>query len=363
MAPNYQLSRIYIIRNTVNERCYCGSTVRTLAERMYEHRKRARGEAREGDMAIIKAMREHGEGAFHIELVKDFPCERRENLNAEEGKCIREMNTMIPNGYNVYIAGRTPAAYRAENRDVLNQKMRAWHHANKDAMRERRRQYYTDHKVEFAAKAKEYYAVNPDKNVEKTTYIKKWRDANPDKVNAYQKKSNRKYAMANPEKVAERARAYRATHPDALTKYRREYEAANRVKINQKMREYRAAHKLAIQASSRERRATKLASATEEQQVVMKDSLNQRSRERYTALPPERKAQMYMKNRQALERRAATPEQQAAMKEAKNQLAREKRAALPPEQQVAMRETNARRAREWRAAKRAAALAPEPADV
>jgi len=250
MPIDFGQGRIYIIRNTVNTRCYCGSTVRTLAERMYEHRKRAKGEAHDGEMEIIKAMREHGVDAFHIELVKDFPCERREQLNAEEGKVIREMKTLVPDGYNAYVAGRKPKEYREDNSEALKQKNREWQAANKDKSKEYRKAYYNVHKVERAAKQKAYYEANVDKKNEKYEYIQKWRAANPDKVKVAQKKALRKYAAANREKINQNAREYKAAHKEAFTQKRREFEAANREKINQYAREYRAKRKAAAAAAA-----------------------------------------------------------------------------------------------------------------
>ena len=110
MAPNYANGKIYCIRNDAdNDRIvYVGSTVRPLSERMTEHR----GEARKqrNNMKIYAYLAEVGIEHFHIELLVDFPCERREQMLAEEGRHIRLHNV----GFNKTIAGRTMKEYDHE---------------------------------------------------------------------------------------------------------------------------------------------------------------------------------------------------------------------------------------------------------
>ena len=190
MAPDYRLGRIYVIRNTVNEKLYVGSTVRTLAQRMAQHRK----EAAQGQNEILlhKAMRELGADKFYIELVKDNPCERREQLHLEEGKCMREMKATVPDGYNMKVAGRTysdrytancdlikarareyydrnkahrnaqKVEYRAANLETLKAKARRRHHANKDAMNAISTAYYVANSEAQKTKAKNRYDANKD---------------------------------------------------------------------------------------------------------------------------------------------------------------------------------------------------------
>ena len=143
MAPNYANGKIYCLRNRKdNDRIvYVGSTVRPLSERMTEHR----GEARKlrNNMEIYKHMAEVGIEHFHIELLVDFPCERREQLLAEEGKYIRLHNV----GFNKTIAGRTRSEYEKEQWDNISQeeKTREYErlriHAQKPEAKETRNTY------------------------------------------------------------------------------------------------------------------------------------------------------------------------------------------------------------------------------
>ena len=98
MAPDFGLGKVYVIRNTENAKCYVGSTVRTLAQRMVQHRSVALKSNL--NLPLYVAMREIGISKFYVELLEDAPCERREQLLKAEGIKIRELNTLVPNGYN-----------------------------------------------------------------------------------------------------------------------------------------------------------------------------------------------------------------------------------------------------------------------
>ena len=174
MAPNYALGKVYAIHNTVNDKVYVGSTIRTLAQRMAEHRKSTCDEVR-CTWPLYSAMLELGVDKFYIELLGDFPCERREQLLSEEGKHIREYKSISPAGYNVKVAGRKKDQYYvdnieeikkkklqhyAENSSTLNAKTREYRAANGESLREKDRQHYAAHAEEIKCKQREYVAAN-----------------------------------------------------------------------------------------------------------------------------------------------------------------------------------------------------------
>ena len=186
MPISYETGKVYVILNTKNDMKYVGSTVRTLAQRMANHRKAAKTTRARDECLLYDAMRDFGVEHFYIELVKDHPCDRKEQLSTEEGKSIREMKSLAPNGYNMRVAGRTRAEYREEhatqikackhdfharNRDELNARSRenyaankearkasniAYHQLNKDAIAAKRKEHYEAHKEEILAKNRVY---------------------------------------------------------------------------------------------------------------------------------------------------------------------------------------------------------------
>ena len=107
--PDYAQVKIYVIRNRAagDGVVYVGSTTQPLCERMNGHRR----DMKAGDnMKLYKMMRDAGVEHFHIEILADFSCERREQLLAEEGRHIRALRPEC----NVRIAGRTNKEYKRE---------------------------------------------------------------------------------------------------------------------------------------------------------------------------------------------------------------------------------------------------------
>ena len=113
---DYSRAKLYTIRNTVNDKLYIGSTVRTLAQRMTQHRSAAKNNY---VYPLYEAMRSIGIDKFYIELLVDCPCERKEQLHAMEGSKIRGINTLVPNGYNVRIAGPPLGYNKKYNFDTM----------------------------------------------------------------------------------------------------------------------------------------------------------------------------------------------------------------------------------------------------
>jgi hypothetical protein len=88
--PDYKLSKIYKIVNSENSKIYVGSTTRRLlCNRMTGHRRAAR----DGEelSRFYKAIRRIGIEKFKIELVKEFPCFDKKELEKEECRIIQKV--------------------------------------------------------------------------------------------------------------------------------------------------------------------------------------------------------------------------------------------------------------------------------
>ena len=64
------------------------------------------------DSKLYNLMRELGSDCFYIELLLDFPCERKEQLTAKEAEYIRQMGTL-----NKLINGRTKKEWEHDNHE------------------------------------------------------------------------------------------------------------------------------------------------------------------------------------------------------------------------------------------------------
>lgn len=120
---DYNNGRIYIIRNTVNDKVYIGSTTQSLTKRFYIH-KSSKMVKRNLIRPFYKAMREIGEEHFYIELIENYPCKSKEELNAREGYWIRQYNSFT-NGYNGKIEGRSKKQWEQDNAEEIRDKKKS----------------------------------------------------------------------------------------------------------------------------------------------------------------------------------------------------------------------------------------------
>ena len=98
---DYSQGKIYKL--FFGEDCYVGSTTQSLNMRMYQHKHDAYNKKSKGyDSKVYKKMREKGGYLFKIELLEDYPCENKRELEIREQEWI---NKLKPN-MNTIKAGR-----------------------------------------------------------------------------------------------------------------------------------------------------------------------------------------------------------------------------------------------------------------
>ena len=158
---DYSRGKIYLIRNTVNELLYVGSTCQTVSQRMTQHRSDAK-KIKKQNYLIYKAMRELGADKFYIEWHSDFPCERGEQLTKREGEVMRELGT-LKNGYNKIQAGRSAAEWYKDNAESVKEKVAVYKKNNAAAIKAKR----AENKIINAAVIKAQYAAQYLKKIEK----------------------------------------------------------------------------------------------------------------------------------------------------------------------------------------------------
>ena len=157
---DYQNGKIYCISN--NDLYYVGSTARTLIERLRGHRSDYftylnDKQHYKSSFELIKA------GAHQINLIENFPCESKAELEKREYEIIKEYKTLHGDKC-VNIAGVLPL----QSQDEYYQKAR-----------DRASAYYAEHKAECQAKMNQAYADNREKRLEQ---VKKYREANHAKI-------------------------------------------------------------------------------------------------------------------------------------------------------------------------------------
>ncbi len=102
---NYQHAKIYQVINDVNDIVYIGSTCQMLCQAMAHHRQRAVGK-------LTRAMNEIGSDHFRILLIKSFPCNSKDELQAEVYNTVREVQGLGIEVYNKIIDGLLSADTR-----------------------------------------------------------------------------------------------------------------------------------------------------------------------------------------------------------------------------------------------------------
>ena len=121
--PDYQNSKIYKIYSLSNEELvYYGSTTQKLSQRKAEHVKDSKKEHYNGSSKIII-----NNGNWKMELIQDYPCLNRVELETLEGEYIKN-NKCI----NLMIPARTKKQYRDANRDKIRENQKKWRANNPD---------------------------------------------------------------------------------------------------------------------------------------------------------------------------------------------------------------------------------------
>jgi group I intron endonuclease len=84
---------IYALQNKINNKIYIGQTTKSVEDRLRDHKIR--------NSAIGNAIRKYGLENFDIRSIE---C-AEEHLDFEEIKLIYQLNTLVPNGYNLETGG------------------------------------------------------------------------------------------------------------------------------------------------------------------------------------------------------------------------------------------------------------------
>ena len=153
---DYSKTIIYKIQHVDNpELLYVGSTT-DFTRRKYSHKWRCNNtNSKEYNMKIYKMMRDNGGfDCFNINIIKDFPCNNKQEALIEEDRCMREMKANM----NMIRAYTTPEERQAYYKH--------YYELNKEEIAERHKQYALEHKEEIAERHKQYRLEHIDKILE-----------------------------------------------------------------------------------------------------------------------------------------------------------------------------------------------------
>jgi|688.fasta_scaffold138258_3 hypothetical protein len=144
----YHGGKIYTLRSPSTDKIYIGSTTQSLARRKALHKC-----VKSNDISKLED--------FYIELLENFKCENRDELNKREGELIRLNKDKC---CNKQIAGRTDKesmkAYRENNKEKILKKQNEYRDNNKEKIKESKKEYYENNKEKIKESNKEYYEKN-----------------------------------------------------------------------------------------------------------------------------------------------------------------------------------------------------------
>jgi len=209
--PDYANGKIYCVRNRAdNDKIvYVGSTTQTLANRMNGHRRNAE----RLNSTFYTIMAQVGVSNFYIELIKDFSCERKEQLLAEEGRFIRLHRDGT---LNERIAGRTWEEYYVDNREKRIASAKTYYEQHTEERKTYHKEYRNANKETLAANKKAYHEANRDEILAKKM---EYREANKEKIAAQKKEwaSTRKVEKAAYDKARRECKKAERANTNAIT--------------------------------------------------------------------------------------------------------------------------------------------------
>lgn len=142
--PDYSKGVIYQVISPNHPEPYIGSTTQPLCKRMVGHR---------GPSNVCRSRIVIEAGDAYIELIEEFPCDNRQQLNKREGEIIRERACV-----NHVIAGRTSKEWRQDNNDAVKEYRKTYRKANlEEILAEKRAYHIANKKAENARSIANYY--------------------------------------------------------------------------------------------------------------------------------------------------------------------------------------------------------------
>ena len=174
---NYTKGKVYIMRSFQTNETYIGSTIQSLAERKGGHvaayKAYLKGKCRfTTSFNIVKF------DDCYIELLEEYPCKNRMELERREGHFIRSIECV-----NRCVAGRTKKEWHDDNEERVKERMKEYQKEHKEFFKEYNKEYYQSHKEKMKKQIKEYQKQNKYFNKDKIKeYQEKIKDRLSEKI-------------------------------------------------------------------------------------------------------------------------------------------------------------------------------------
>ena len=217
---DYKNGKIYVIRNSIDDDIYIGSSCQPFCKRFQKHKDSLTTYKK--DRKLYSKMIELGKEQFYIELYEEYPCDNVEQLRRREGEIIRELKPIL----NKQVAGRTINEWREDNKEHLQEEKKRYYEENKEKLNEYYKEWYEKNNEEQTQKRKEYRAINREKILEQ----------------------KREYHHRHKERISAEKKQYYQDNAEYFKEKARQHREENKERYNEKSRKYREEHKEEIQA-------------------------------------------------------------------------------------------------------------------
>lgn len=149
--PDYSQGKIYKL--TAGDLTYYGSTSKLLNDRISQHKYDAKNNKNMSSQKLFESGSE-----VIIELIEDYPCKSKEELEKREGFYIRNFECV-----NEKIAGRTDKQWREDNKEIIFNKKKQYREDNREVILEKKKQYCKANKEAKAVYDNQYRKANKDR--------------------------------------------------------------------------------------------------------------------------------------------------------------------------------------------------------
>lgn len=161
---DYNLGKIYRIFSGDME--YIGSTCKTLSQRLAKHKSHYKDYVEKGAGTNIASFELLSTGSFEIELLENFPCDSKNELERRERETILQrrethtvVNKILPAQTKEELAEHLKGYAEAHKEEIAKYK-KEWAEAHKEEIVKQKTLRYIDNREEILKKRKEYYEAN-----------------------------------------------------------------------------------------------------------------------------------------------------------------------------------------------------------
>ena len=148
---NYQEGKIYKLSNKINEKFYIGSTTTELSKRKSKYQSNIKNSSLHQEINSIGWLDEQKRQIWIIELIENFPCNSKNELEAREGFYIRKYRQETPSILlNIRNVGNPELSkkeavqkYRKANEKKIKEHQIEYRSTNKEVLNAKKREIVT----------------------------------------------------------------------------------------------------------------------------------------------------------------------------------------------------------------------------